>query len=421
VLKKIPIKTFLSKFVLVVFSVFLGSSFLIFAKWCFGNSISTQVSENVLAEFAVNLAPADPQTHYSLAVVNESTFLPEGFAKSSDEFQRALSLSPYDYRLWLSVAKTLERSGDANGAESAFNKSLELAPNYAHVHWAYGNFMLRQGKTEKAFAEIRKAAQSNNIYLQPAISAAWEFLNGDLTKIRQFFGASPELNSMLALFLTHEKRFDEALEIWNSLDSADVKTRFMETGNQVFQQMVAAKKYRHAIEVYNSISAESDLSFAKERIFNGSFEKDVKPENANVFDWQLGTAVQPQILFDAVQKSEGNRSLVVVLNSTDGSDFRNISQIVVVRPGGKYRLSFAYKSELKTSATFRWEVADSEGKLLSESDAVAKESDWQRVDMSFTTPQNSESITIGLARAACRDTICPISGKVWFDDFRLSF
>jgi Flp pilus assembly protein TadD len=420
-LKKIPIKNFPSKIVLVFVCVFLGSVFLIFAKWCFGNSISTQVSENVLAEFAVSLAPADPQTHYSLAVVNESTFLPEGFVRSLGEFQLALSLSPHDYRLWLAFAKALERSGDASGAENALNKALELAPNYAHVHWAYGNFMLRQGKTDEAFAEIRKAAESNNTYLQPAVSAAWQFLGGDLTRIRQFFGTSPELNSMLALFLANEKRFDESVEIWNSLDSADVKTRFKETGNQVFQQMVAAKKYRHAIDIYNSISAESDPGFAKERISNGSFEKDVKPENSNVFEWQLGAGVQPQILFDEIQKSAGNRSLVVVLNSADGRDFRNISQIVVVQPGKKYGFSFAYKSALKTSATFRWEVADSGGKVLSESEAVAQESDWKRVEMSFTAPQDSESITVSLVRAACRDTICPISGKIWFDDFRLSF
>ncbi len=419
--KIISVKSLFSKLALLIPCLVLCSLLIVFAKWCLGNAISTQVTENTLAEFSVTLAPSDPQTHYALAVVNEKTFLPEDLEKSVSEYQRALALSPHDYRLWLSLATALERIGDSNGADVVFKRSLELAPNYAQVAWAYGNYMLRQGNTDAAFVEIRKAAESNNTYLQPAVSAAWQFLRGDLTEVRKVFGASPEFNSMLASFLASEKRFDESMEIWTALDEKDKKTRFKETGKQIFQDMVAGKRYRNAIEVFNGIASEPEQKYAKETISNGGFEKDVSPEQADVFDWQLGPGLQPQILFDEGQKFEGNRSLVVVFNSSDGRDFRTVSQTVVIQPGKNYELSFAYKSDLKTASTLRWEVIDSSGNILSETEAAEQRSNWNKTAISFTSPEMEDSVTIRLARVKCAPGICPITGRIWFDDFRLRF
>lgn len=419
--KLIPIISLLPRIALLICCIVLSSAFIVFAKWCFGNSISTQVSEVVLAEFAVRLAPSDPQSHYSLAVVNEKTFVQENIERSLSAYQRALSLSPRDFRLWLAAAKALERSGEVVIADQAFKRSLELAPNYAQVSWAYGNYLLRQGHNEAAFAEIRKAAESSSTYLQPAVSAGWQFLDGDVAKIRQFLGASPEMSSTLAAFLGGEKHFDEAFEIWNTLSDQDKKTRFRETGNQIFLQMVAGKRHRLAIAVYNGLIADQDARFAAEQFANGSFERDVKPEGANVFEWQLGAGIQPQFLFDDQQKSDAKRSLVLIFNSSDGRDFRGVSQTLLIQPGKMYEMSIAYRSELQTSATFRWEVVDTEGRVLAETAAVEAQSEWKTLDLRFTAPETEEAVTIRLARVKCGQGICPVSGKIWFDDFRLKF
>lgn len=419
--KTIPVKTFLAKPILIISCLIFSIGFIIFAKWCFGNSISTQVSESILAEFAISLAPSDPQTHYSLAVVKERTFLQEDQKGSLDAYLRSLSLSPHDYRLWLAVAKALDRSGQSIEAEFAFKKALQLAPNYAQVTWAYGNYLLRQGNTASAFVEIRKAAESNKSYLQPAVSIAWQFLQGDLAEIRKVFEASPELNSMLAVFLANEKRFEESAEIWNTLNDLEKSTRFIESGNTIFQNMVRAKKLHRAQEIFNGMASVDEEKFAKEQISNGSFEKDVKPSGANVFDWQLGTGIKPQVLFDERQKSEGNRSLVIEFNSSDGHDFRSLSQTVVIQPNKLYELSLSYRSELKTTTTLRWEVVDLEGNVIAETQAIENQSGWAKVSLPFSTPDAAEAVNIRLARVKCPQGICPITGRVWFDDFRLGY
>ena len=61
--------------------VILGLCCLIFllfaAKWYLGNSIASRAGYKEVAEFALNLAPNDPQTHFTLAVFDEKVFSPE--------------------------------------------------------------------------------------------------------------------------------------------------------------------------------------------------------------------------------------------------------------------------------------------------------------------------------------------------------
>ncbi len=418
-LKTIKINSILTKLALLSVCLILSLMMFFFAKWCFANAISTQSAQKEVSEFAVSLAPDDPQTHYALAVLNEKTFLSEDLERSLAEYELATALSPFDYRLWLALGKARERNGNASGAEAAFRKSLELAPNYAQIHWALGNFLLRQGRTDEAFTEIRRAAEGNETFLRPAVSTAWQNFAGNLSEIKKLFGNSPVLNSMLAAFLANEKRFDEALEIWNSLPLEDRKTIYKEEGKALFTQMIAAKKVRDALEIFNQIAAEGEETFVPEQIANGGFERDVKPKNAPLFDWQLGDGLQPQIGFDDAQKSEGQRSIVIVFNSADGRDFRNLSQLVVVEPNKNYELSFFYNSDLKTSATFSWQIADSANTILAETEPLAEKSDWTKITLKFTTPADAEAVNIKLARVKCPQGICPITGKIRFDDFQL--
>ena len=103
-----------------------------------------------VAEFALTLAPNDPQTHYTLAVFDEKVFSPENLQKSLAEYEQSAALSPNDYRVWLGLGNARERSGDAAGAELALRKSLELAPNYAPVHWTSRKYSFAAGQNRRS-------------------------------------------------------------------------------------------------------------------------------------------------------------------------------------------------------------------------------------------------------------------------------
>jgi len=45
----------------------------------------------------------------------------------------------------------------------ALRRAVELAPSYSHPRWQYGNLLLRQGRTDDAFAQLfaRRPKQTN--------------------------------------------------------------------------------------------------------------------------------------------------------------------------------------------------------------------------------------------------------------------
>ncbi len=407
---------------MIIAGFFCLTAIVFFAKWCFANAIATRAPSREVAELSVNVAPNDPQTYYALAILNEKTFLSEDLPKSLSAFEQAVALSPNDYRLWLVYGKTLERSGDSAGAERALRKALEFAPNYAQVQWTLGNVLLRRGEIREAFFEIRRAAESDMNYRIPAIAAAWQIFDGNLANIKQNLGDSPNLNSALVMFLAKQKRFAEAVEIWNALPAEEKKTTLKTEGEALFRELVAAKQYRSALEIQTSIDDKSNAeNFAPGKVFNGSFEAEVKREKANVFDWQIADGGQPQIGFDDNQKVGGTRSLVIIFNSTDGKDFRQVSQIIAVEAIRKYDFSLFYKSDLKTSETLRWEIVDdSNGKVLATTNPISANADWTNLKTEFVTAAGTEAVTVRLVRESCKSIICPIAGKVWFDDFSVN-
>ena len=418
--KSLQLNSFAQRAGLIVWGLCCLIFLLFAAKWYFGNSIAARAGYKEVAEFALNLAPNDPQTHYTLAVFDEKVFSPENLEKSLAEYEQSAALAPNDYRVWLGLGKARERSGDAAGAELALRKSLELAPNYALVQWTLGNILLRQGKTQEAFIELRRATESDIKYAAPTVSTAGQIFDGDLAQIRQNIGTSSQINFALAAYLASQKRFDEAIDIWNSLPSEEKKTVFKESGEKILAEMLAAGKYRNALQIQNQLSETDGETPAIEKIFNGGFESEVAAMKSDVFAWQITDGINPQIGFDNAQKHGGTRSLVIIFNSSDGKEFRQISQFAAVEANKKYALEFFYKTALKTSSTLKWEIINaSTGELLTATNALAADTDWTKLQTEFTTPENTEAVMLRLARDTCQSSICPITGKVWFDDFTL--
>jgi hypothetical protein len=395
-----------------------------FGKWCFANVLASR-GNKVLAELMTEWAPSDPQTHLALAVLNQKTFLPDDFDKSLLEYEKATALSPHDFRLWLELGKARERNGDSIEAEKALRKALELAPNYAVVHWTLGNILLRRGETDEAFAEIRTAIEADPRYAAPTISTAWTIFDGDVAQIRRALGDSVSVNSALTLFLVKQKDYDNALAMWNALPEGEKKTNLKKTGEELFGEMTAAKKYRAALQIQKQISepgAPEAQGFEVGKIFNGGFESNEKTEKKSVFDWQFGEGTPPQIGVDNQQKRGGNLSLVIIFNAPDGKLARTVSQTVVVEPGKRYAFETFYKSNLgKTSTTFKWEIINvADDKVLAVTEAISPNADWTNIRAEFVAPENAEAILVRLARDVCKSTSCPVSGRIWFDDFSLN-
>ena len=389
------------------------------SKWGMANSAAGRIDDADVATYLTHLAPDDPQTHYAAAVLLEKSFDQDNIRRALNELEIATALAPENYLFWLDLGRARERDGDAEGAERALRRALELAPNYSRVQWALGNSLLRQGRIEEAFGEIKKAVASDPVaFANPAAATAWQFFDGDIAAIRRAVGDSARFDGSLAGLLAREKRFDEAMEIWRGLSPEEKKDSLRETGTTLAGKMLEGKKFRYAREALADLD-DKDAGPQIGQIANGGFEGAVKPEGAGPFEWQINPGLQPQIVLSNGQKHGGNNSLLFIFNSGDGKDFRSVSQLVAVEPAASYELEIFYRSDLKTSAAFKWEVVDAaDGKQIAVSDAIANRAEWSPLRVKFKSPIASDGVVVRLVREGCGQ-ICPVAGSLWFDDVAL--
>ena len=419
-IKSIKLSPTASRVIIPILTIICVIVIYFFAKWFFANTIAGHADIQQVADLAVDLAPNDPETHLSSAILYDKGFVFSDLPKSVAEYEKTVALSPYDFRWWFELGKARERNGDAEGAEAALRKSLELAPNYSQIQWTLGNILLRQGKSDEAFAQIRQAAEGDRAFANPAIMSAWQIYQGDTAQIENYAGSSVNLRAAFASVLAKEKRFDDSLQVWNSLPEILKISDFRATGEEIYQKMTEAKKYRAALQIYSQISDSDDKKFALGKFTNGGFEVETS-KTSGIFDWQIADGIEPQIGVDETQKHGGNISLKMIFDTTDGKIFRNISQTIAVESNKRYVFETFYKTELKTTATIRWEIVDAaDGKLLSATEPIAANADWTTLKTEFVVSEAIEAVTIRLVRVNCASTLCPISGRVWFDDFNLN-
>jgi hypothetical protein len=416
--RKIDISSTVAKVIAVAICIAILPTVYFVLKRTFGNTLALFALQKEVTDVAVEMAPNDPIVHHARAAWYEKSFLPADLPVSLAAYETVAALSPEDFRSWLNLSKARDRSGDAAGAEKALRKAIELAPNYSELHWVLGNQLLRRGAQEEAFLEMRRAVDNDPKFAAPAVVVAWQLLDGDVKSISNKIGDSVPIRAQLAAFLAKEKRFDEAFAEWNSLPKEAIGN-YREQGTQLMNNLIASKRFKSAAALQSQLSDDKAQQVTAGQISNSGFESDINP-TPGLFEWKITDGLQPQIGIDEAQKSEGQRSLVVIYN-TKGGENRPVEQTVIVEPGRTYTLDFSVKAEVKTNAAIKWEITDSvTGAVLATTEPVPTSTNWTGMSVSFSTGAASEAITIKLAPATCKQSsVCPATGKVWFDKFNL--
>lgn len=394
----------------------LGAWFAV--RWCVGNMIAEHAPDLEVATSAERLAPADPQSHFTLAVLSRNSFLPDALPVALRHYERAVGLSPGDYRLWIDLGRAREQAGDAAGGEKALRRAVELAPAYAYPRWLLGNLLLREGKQDEGFAELRRAGDADPSLRPQVFNLAWRAYGGDVPSVLSVIGDSGAARSQLAQFFIANKRLDEALELWLGLERTDQKQQ-EETGQALLAALFGQKRFHDVLAVHRTFGA--DLTTGT--ILNGGFEDDVGPYGAGIFGWQVVSDPRAQARIDAANFFRGKRSLRIIFNAATALDFQNVSQFVVVDSGARYSLEYFVRTEdLKSASTLIAQVVDAgdpKNVFATSDPAPNGTSGWQRVELEFAVPPKTEAITLRLVRSECITGSCPIFGKVWYDDFNL--
>lgn len=393
-------------------------------RWQLGDMLAdltapSQPNAREVANLSRQLAPSDPVPMWLAASKEKETFSPESIEKSVQLFEDLVRLSPNDFRWWLELGRAYEQAERSESAERAFRRAVELAPSYTFPHWQFGNFYLRQNRSDDAFAELRKTTERSNVYREQVFSLAWDYFDKDPQRVEALAANTPDVRASLALFYAARGSAENALRVWNTLGDED-KARHLETAKQIARGLFEKQRFREALafSVQTGIDPEAQVG----AITNGSFEKFVGGPDDTIFGWRIYRGDgKIDILPDSGVKSDGSKSLRVAFKGYVKPELHNVVQFIAVEPGARYRLEFMVRTDnLRSGGPPVLQVIGGRqniGIAASEPFTVGS-ADWKAVSLEFTAPEDQDGVHIRTGRLSCGEE-CPISGTIWYDNFRL--
>jgi hypothetical protein len=418
--RKLPIRI-----LLIVMLIGAGVWSYFAVRWYLGNTLAEyfNTAENNLhvANMAASMAPNDPLTHWRIAQVSQKVLRLDQQAQAIAEYERAVSLSPNDYRFWMSLGTACEQAGDAVKAELALKRAVALAPSYAYPRWYLGNLLLRNGRYDEAFAELRIASKADSDLLPQLFNLIWEIYSNDPESLKKAVGENSEARARFAVYLIAQKKVDEGLRLWNDISPDDKKAN-RESGDAIIASLKNELRFLDALKVWNEIASERNRTEVG-RVFDGGFEDGVSYASDMVFGWQVKSAPQMQIGIDPNRSHGGARSLRLVFHVRANLEAVNVSQLIPVQGQTEYDFEYYVRTDkLETGSAPQVQILDATtGSGLAASEmAPGGTNDWNRVSLSFKTPEKTEAVILKIVRVTCSNEetpICPIFGSVWYDDF----
>jgi tetratricopeptide (TPR) repeat protein len=369
-----------------------------------------------VAERAASLSPSDPETHRIRAAV---LYKLRGLPQAAAELELALSLRPRDDSLWLQLGILRDELEDFQGASFAFNESVRLAPYYALPRWQRGNFLLRQGRFDEAFADLRRAAASDPDYIPTLIDLSWGVSKGNQQVTEAYAEiTTSRMHLAFAEFLARHGKGREAVDQFALAGPVSDQTRY-----ELVRHLISANAFKEAFQIWRRDKTAGPGEQGTAAIYDGGFEGPLTFDEFG-FGWRLFRGSQSvNLAADSSLRESGAKSLLVEFLGDSNPDTPLLSQMILVKPSARYRLNFAARTQDIVTGGLPLAVvsnAAGSGKRLAESPVVAQRSvDWQVVSFDFQTEPKTDAITLSLQRKNCTTSPCPIFGSLWLDSFSI--
>jgi len=396
-------------------------------RWYLGNTFAeyfnTQAPNLEAAQRAASMAPGDPLTHWRMAQASQKLLSLEQQGQAIAEYERAVSLSPSDYRYWTSLGIAYEQAGESAKAEHALKRAVELAPSYAYPRWYLGNLLVRNGSYDEAFAELRLASKAEPEFQPQLFNLVWQVYGDDMQAVKKAIGESSAVRAQFAVYLMGSRVIDKALQFWDEMSIADRKAN-LASGESIITSLKNEHRYHDALKVWNDI-ADGSLNAKVDHIFDSSFEESGTYGSNAPFGWQVQSAPQVQIDIDPNKSQKGARSLRLIFQVRANAEVVQVAQLVPVEPGKEYEFEAYLSTEsLQSGSTPQIEILDpADGRtMVSSAFAPRATNNWNRMSLSFRTAEKSEAVVVRIVRYSCvneQTPICPIFGTVWYDNFSI--
>jgi len=371
---------------------------------------------------AVEIEPANPNHWYLLGRYWHYNFDEQNLPRAISYYQHSLALDPHAAGVWMDLAAAYEqenRLGDAGQAYLGARKAYPLSPE---VSWRYGNFLLRQSDTARAFAEIRGAVEVDPKLAAAAVSRCWRSSHDVEALLGQALPPSRDAYLEALQFFVGERETDAALIAWRRLAPLAAGLPLKQSF-PLLDLLIGAGRTADARAVWDqalSLAAWPTPPVAPgSLVWDGGFETDFAQGG---FGWRSTDTLGVRVDFDRESRQSGARALRSRFDGGSNVDFRGVMQVVPVEPSTTYRLSGWLRSQdLSTDSGVRLFVYDPRNPATTgrpTADVIGTEP-WRKVELTLTTGPATRVLMIGPRRVPSAKFDNKLRGTVWLDDVAL--
>jgi cytochrome c-type biogenesis protein CcmH/NrfG len=374
-------------------------------------------------ERATRLEPDDARNWYLLGRYLQYNLEDTDSHRAIRAYQTALTFDSHSADIWLDLGTAYEAEGDLTDARNAFLQAKRAYPLSPEVSWRYGNFLLRRGEQDAAFAEIKHTVENDPQRGTAAVAIGMRFEPNIDAVLDRVLPDSQAAYLNVISSLASEEQTDRALIVWSRLAALHPRLQLSESYPLLHalvqkRQILEAQRVWHQALAFSGISRPPDPPGSL--VWDGGFESNIV---GGGFTWTYPSFSGGVVVtLDTKEKHSGNRSLRLTFNGLRNVNFNDVCQYVAVQPSTSYRFSAWVRTRsLSTDQGVRFGLhsfGDSTNSIAW-TDDLSGTQPWTRIELPWTSANDVREMQLCVSRLPSAKFDSKIRGSAWIDDVLL--
>jgi hypothetical protein len=375
-------------------------------------------------ERATKLEPDDASNWYFLGRYWQYNLEDPDSPRAIRAYQTALSFDPHSADTWLDLGTAYETEGDTAGARNAFVQAKRAYPLSPEVSWRYGNFLLRRGDSNAAFAEIKHAVEADPKRGAAAFALSMRFDRNVNSALQRVLPSSQDAYLNVISALAEQAQTDQALIVWSKLAALPPKLQLSQSF-PLLEALINKRQVAEAQRVWDQALNFASVSRPPDPpgslVWDGGFETNVV---GGGFTWRYSSFIDGVVVtLDTNEKHSGNRSLRLTFNGLRNVTFNDVCQFVSVQPSTSYVFSaWVMTRSLSTDQGVRFglrSVGDPSNSAVW-TDDVEGTQPWTKIELPWTSGKDVHELQLCVTRLPSVKFDSKIRGSAWIDDVVLA-
>ena len=371
---------------------------------------------------AARLEPRNPEYWHQLGIYEEWDVERGNLSQSASDLERAIELDPWSDAYWIDFANIDEALGKTKAATAAYQQAEWAYPVSPEVSWQFGSFLLRQKDFRGASAYLRRALVADPNLTVPALTLCTRIGQPVSSIFDDILPAQGEYYFAALDYFISQKNADAALETWRRLLNLGTPLQ-MSSSFSLIEEMIRKGQIMEASRIWQQALHKSNWPVDSPKnaslVFNGGFEHRILNGG---FDWRTLRTSGATFQLDSSVAHLGTHSMRITFDGSSNLDFHNLSELVPIEPGHRYRFSAYLRTRgITTDSGIGFLVFDPLHSAVPQASTptLIGAHPWTLVETDVSTASDTNLIEIALQRKPSWKFDNKLSGTVWVDDVTL--